>query len=341
VTKLWSTSAGGGEGRIGARQGPVVADGRVYAAAVKGGVYALDLQTGKTVWHYETKLRLSGGPGTGEGLVVVGGLEGDVVALDAATGEQKWMAKIPSEIVAAPTIGMGSVFVHSADGRVTAFDAASGERRWFWNHDVPPLSLRGNDAVTLGPGFVFVGNDDGSVSALSASDGRTLWNLPVAQPEGRTELDRMADVDGTPVLEGSTLFASSFKKQTLAVDAPSGRPIWVSPQGGVGRLGVASDRLVLADSTGAVHAIDKNSGASLWQQPALARRNLTGAVVQGDYAVVGDYDGYLHWLKLENGEFAGRERLSGKALRGAPVVADGVLVAQDINGEVAAFRLGQ
>jgi outer membrane protein assembly factor BamB len=341
VNRLWSTSAGSGEGRMGARQGPVVADGRVYAAAVKGGVRALDLQTGKTVWHYESDLRLSGGPGAGEGLVVVGGLEGDIVALDAATGEQKWTAKIPSEIVAAPTVGLGSVFVHSADGRVTSFDAASGERRWFWTHEVPPLSLRGNDAVVLGPGFVFVGNDDGSVSALSAADGRTLWNLPVAQAEGRTELDRMADVDGAPVLDGSTLFASSFKKQTLAVDAPSGRPMWVTAEGGAGRLGLASDRLVFADPTGAVQAIDKNSGGSLWKQPALARRSLTGAVVQGDYAVVGDYDGYLHWLKLDNGEFAARERVSGKALRGTPVVADGVLVAQDINGELAAFRLGQ
>lgn len=341
VTKIWSANAGKGEGRIGARQGPAVADGRVYAAAMKGGVRALDLQTGKTIWHHETDLRISGGPGVGDGLVVAGGLDGDVIALDAATGEQKWAAKIPSEIVAAPTIGLGSVFVHSADGRVTAFDAASGERRWFWTRDVPTLSLRGNDSVVLGPGFVFVGNDDGSVSALAAADGRSLWNLPVAQPEGRTELDRMADIDGTPVLEGSMLYASSFKKQTLAIDAPSGRPVWLATQGGAGRVALGSDRLVVSDPTGAVHAIDKSSGGSLWAQPALARRNLTGVAVQGDFAVVGDYDGYLHWLKLDNGEFAARARVSGNALRGAPIVADGVLVAQDVDGEVAAFRLGQ
>ncbi|QSX77724.1 outer membrane protein assembly factor BamB [Agrilutibacter solisilvae] len=341
VTRLWSASAGKGEGRIGARQGPAVADGRVYAAALKGGVRALDLQTGKTVWHHESDLLISGGPGVGDGLVVAGGLDGEVIALDAATGEEKWTAKIPAEIVAAPTIGLGSVFVHSADGRVTALDAASGERRWFWTHEPPALTLRGNDAVSLGPGFVFVGNDDGSVTALSATDGHSLWSLPVAQPEGRTELDRVADVDGTPILDGTTLYATSFKKQTLAIDAPSGRPVWVSSEGGVGRLGLGSDRLLVSDPTGNVHALDKSNGASLWKQPALERRNLTGPVVQGDYAVVGDFDGYLHWLKLENGELAARTRLSGKALRGAPVVVDGVLVAQDVDGEVAAYRLGQ
>lgn len=341
VSKLWSTQAGKGEGRTGVRQGPAVADGRVYAAAVKGGVRAFDLQSGKGVWHYESDLRLSGGPGVGDGLVAIGGLDGEVIALDAATGAEKWKAKVPAEVIAAPVIGLGSVFVRSNDGHVTAFDAATGERRWFWVHDVPALSLRGNDSIVLGPGYVFSGNDDGTLSALSATDGRTLWNVPVALQEGRSELDRMADVDGTPVLEGSTLYATSFKKQTVAVDAPSGRAMWVSQFGGAGRLGLASDRLVVANADGSVHALDKNSGASLWQQPALARRNLTGPVVQGDYAVVGDYDGYLHWLKLDNGELAARARVSGNALRGAPVVADGILVAQDVDGELTAFRLGQ
>ncbi|HJW47763.1 MAG TPA: outer membrane protein assembly factor BamB [Lysobacter sp.] len=341
VSKIWSAKAGKGEGRIGARQAPAVADGRVYAAALEGGVRAFDLQTGKPVWHYKSKLRLSGGPGAGDGLVVIGGIDGEVIALDAATGAEKWQAKVPAEVIATPTIGLGSVFVRSNDGRVTSFDAANGERRWFWVYEVPTLSVRGNDAVVLGPGFVFVGNDDGSVSALSATDGRTLWNLPVAQQEGRSELDRMADVDGTPVLEGSTLYATSFKKQTVAIDAPSGRPMWSSQYGGPGRLGVGSDRLVVSDPAGSVYALDKSSGSSLWQQPALARRNLTSPVVQGDYAVVGDYDGYLHWLKLDNGELAARDRIGGDALRGSPVVVDGVLVAQDIDGEVAAFRLGQ
>jgi len=343
VSKIWSANAGKGEGRIGVRQGPVVADGRVFAAAIEGGVHAFDLQTGKQVWEYRTEkkadVRLSGGPGVGEGLVVVGGLDGEVIALDASTGEKKWEAKVPNEVISAPAIGMNMVFVRSNDGRITAFDAASGERRWFWVQEVPMLSLRGNDGPVLGPGFVFVGNDDGTVSALSATDGRPMWEQPVAQPEGRTELDRMADVDGTPVLEGTTLFATSFKKQTLAIDAPSGRPMWSAEHGGAGRIGMASDRLVVTDASGSVFGLDKNSGAALWSQPALARRNVTGAAVQGDFAVVADFDGYVHWLKLEDGAFAARERVGGKAVKAAPVVADGIAIVQNVNGELTAFRL--
>lgn len=341
VAKLWSADAGKGEGRLGVRQGPAIADGRVYAAAIEGGVRAFDLQTGKPVWSYDSKLRLSGGPGTGEGLVAIGGLDGEVIALDASTGAEKWQAKLGSEIIAAPVIGMGMVFVRGNDGRVTAFDAASGERRWFWAHEVPLLSLRGNDAPVLGPGYLFVGNDDGTITALAANDGRPLWEQAVAQPEGRTELDRMADVDGSPVLDNTTLYASSFKRQTIAIDAPSGRPMWASDHGGAGRIGVGSDRLVVSDTNGAVFGLDKAGGNALWQQPGLVRRNITAPAVHGDYAVVGDYDGYLHWLKLDNGEFAARTRVGGDAVRAAPVVVDGILVVQNVDGELSAFRLGQ
>ena len=346
VSRVWSASAGDGEGRIGARQGPVIADGRVYAAAFDGGVRAFDLQTGAEQWSYEPaevedepRVRLSGGPGAGEGLVVVGGLDGEVIALDAATGAEKWTAKVGGEVIAAPVIGGSMVFVRGNDGRVTAFDAASGERRWFWTRVMPALTVRGNDSVVLGPGYVFVGNDDGTVAAISMQDGSLIWEQAVGQAEGRSELERMADVDGTPVLDGAVLYASSFKGQTMAIDAPTGRPLWAHDSGGGGRLGNAGDRVIATDRAGTVWAINKADGGALWQQPALARRNLTGGAVHGDYAVVGDFDGYLHWLRLSDGQFAARAKTGGELLRATPVVADGILVVQNVDGQLSAFQL--
>ena len=339
VSRLWTAKAGSGESRLGLLQAPAIADGRVYAAAVEGGVRAFDLQTGATIWQHKSELALSGGPGAGDGLVVVGSLDGDVIALDAATGSQKWTAKVPNEVIAAPVIGQNTVLVRSNDGRVTAFDAASGERRWFWNHDLPSLSVRGSDAPVLGPGFVFVGNDDGTIAALSLVDGRPLWDQAVGQPDGRTELDRMADVDGAPALDGTTLYASSYKKQTLALDAPSGRPLWSQEHGGSGRVGVASDRVVVADPAGIVWALDKSGGSALWQQAGLARRNLSGAAVQGEFAVVGDVEGYLHWLRLDNGDLGARVRAGRDPVRAAPVVVDGILIVQTSGGDLSAYRL--
>ncbi len=319
VNRIWSANVGKGEGRIGVRQAPAVADGRVYAAAVEGGVHALDLQTGKQVWEYtpakekkKAKLRLSGGPGVGEGLVVIGTLDGQVIALDASNGSEKWRARVPGEIIAAPAVAQGLVFVRSNDGRTTAL---------------------------AGPGVLFIGNDDGTLAALAMQDGRPLWEQTIGTPEGRTELERMADVVGAPVLEGNNLYVTSFKNQTLAIEGPSGRPLWSRDHGGGGGLAVSSGHVVVTDGKGTVYGLDKTSGAAMWSQQALARRSVTGPAIQGDYVVVADYKGYLHWLQMGDGALAAREKSGGDPVVAQPIVAEGVLLVQNVDGKLTAWRL--
>ncbi len=283
--------------------------------------------------------RFSGGPGAGDGLVVVGTLDGRVIALDASNGTEKWRAKVPNEVITAPSIGQGLVLVRTNDGRVTAFDANTGERRWFSTSELPSLTVRGNAPVTIGPGVAFVGNDDGTVTALALNDGRPVWTQTVGSPEGRSELERMADVDGAPVLDGTTLFATSFKGQTVAIEGPSGRPMWKKDNGGAGGLGVTSSYVVVSDKAGTVWGLDRYSGNASWSNPSLARRALTAPAIHGDYAVVGDLDGYVHWLKLDNGEFAARARAGGDPIRARPLVVDGILIVQNVDGQITAFRL--
>jgi len=346
VERLWSVNLGKGEKRIGVRQGPVVADGRVYAAALTGGVDAIDLQTGKRIWNYtpekvkkKPKLRLSGGPGVGEGLVAVGTLDGQVIALDANDGTEKWRAKVPGEVISAPAIGQGMVFVRTNDGRITAFDVGNGTQRWFNPRELPALTVRGNAPITQGPGVLFIGNDDGTVAALAAADGRTIWDQVVGSPDGRTELERMADVDGAPVLEGNTLFVTSYKNQTLAIEGPTGRPLWARDHGGAGGLALSSSYVVVTDPQGGVFGLDKPSGAASWSQTGLARRQLSGPAMQGDYVVVGDLDGYVHWLQQSDGAMAAREKAGGDPIRAQPIVADGIVLVQNIEGKLTAFRL--
>jgi outer membrane protein assembly factor BamB len=340
VKKLWSVSVGKGEKRLGLGQQPAVAEGHVYAAAVAGGVSAFDLESGKQLWNYPSKLNLSGGPGVGSGLVVVGSLKGDIIALDAATGAEQWTAKVSSEVISAPAIGGGMVFVHSSDGRITGFDASNGERSWFYNVDAPPLTVRGNSGITLGPGILFVGGDDGTLTALNMNDGRVMWVTPVAESDGRSELDRMADVDSAPVLEGTLLFASSYKKRTVAIDGPSGEIMWVSEHGGAAGIGVSNSALVISDRDGNVSGLDKNTGGSLWQQSGLVNRTPSAPAVQGDYAVVGDFDGIVHWMRLNDGAFAARSKV-GSAVLGHPVVVNDILLIQSTDGKLTAFTLQQ
>ena len=338
ANRLWSVSVGKGEKDLGIGQYPVIEGGHVYAAAVDGGVSAFDLTTGQSLWHYDSKSRLSGGPGAGGGLVVVGGLKGEVIALDEATGQEKWTAKVNNEVLVAPAIGGGMVFVHSNDGRVTAFDASNGERRWFYSADIPALTVRGTGGMTLGPNILFVSGDNGTLTALNTNDGNLMWSTAVAEPDGRTELERMADVDGDAVLEGTVLYASSYKNHTVAIDGPSGQVLWDSEHGGARGVGISNSAVVIADKNGNVVGLDKNSGGSLWQQSGLLNRNVSAPSVQGDYALVGDFEGVVHWLRLSDGAFAARSKV-GAAVTGKPVVAGDIAVVQSIDGKLTAFSL--
>lgn len=338
VKTLWSASIGTGEKYLGIGQHPVIDNGRVYAAAVTGGVHAFELSSGRPLWSAASDLQLSGGPGAGDGLVVAGSLKGDVIALDAETGQEKWKAKVNNEVLSAPAVGMGMVFVHSNDGRVTAFDAATGERRWFYESELPALTVRGTSGITLGPGLIFVGGDNGKLTALRASDGSLIWSIPVAEPDGRSELERMADVDGETVLDGATLFATSYKNHTVAINGPSGQIMWDSEHGGARGLGTSNSAIVVTDPKGYVSALDKNTGGSLWQQTGLLNRRVSAPTVLGDYAVVGDFEGVVHWIRLSDGAFAARSQV-GAAVSGKPVVADGIVVIQSSDGKLAAFSL--
>lgn len=341
IGKLWSRKFGKGEQRLWIRQAPTVVEGRVYAANLKGQIVALDLQTGRELWQADTGLRLSGGPGAAGGFVVVGSLDGDVVALDADSGAERWRTRVSSEVISRPLLAQGLAVVRSNDGRVFGLDLGEGTRRWVFDRGLPSLTVRGNASPVLGQGLVYLGYDDGTVVALRVQDGLRVWEQIVAEPEGRNELDRMADIDGELQVGLSEVFAISFKGQMLAMDAGTGRPLWNRDTGSHAGLAMLGDRLIAADKAGGVWAIDRNSSSALWRQEALAHRWLTSPALHGDYAVVGDLEGYLHWLSLGTGELAARIRLGKQPIRATPQVSpDGILVAVSIDGELAAYRLG-
>lgn len=343
--RRWSLHLGRGERRLGLHLHPAVDGGVVYATGLTRGVDAVDVQTGQVRWHYQptrtnrTVPMLSGSPAVGEQLVVVGGLDGQIIALDQTTGHERWHAVVPSEVITAAAIGQGLVIVHGVDGRLTALDAQTGAQRWSQPADPPNLTVRGNATVVIGPGVAFVGNDRGAMAMLSLQDGRPVWEQPITTNDGRNELERLADVDGAIVLEGNTLYASSYKNATAALDGPSGRLIWRKDHGGSGGVAVTSGLVIVTDDQGVVWGLDKNSGVATWSQDGLVRRLLSPPGIQGDYVVVGDYKGYLHWLHLTDGALAARMRIGRHALIAPVVDSDGTILVQTARGVLAAIRL--
>ena len=340
VEETWSRGIGDLEGRHGLRKAPAIGDGRVLVGNLEGRVLAFDASSGAEVWEAETGVRISSTAGIGEGMAVFGALDGEVVALDAASGNERWRARVSSEVLAPPAVSRGVVVVRAYDGRTFGLDAATGERRWLYDRGLPTLTLRGNGAPAIAGNTVYAGYDDGRVVALRLEDGSVVWEQVVAVGEGRSDIARMVDVEGLLGIGAGEVYAVSYQGQVAALATESGVPLWSREFSSHGGLQLAGDRVLVSDAAGALFALDRRSGAALWKMDALANRWLTTPVVQGDYAVVGDLEGWLHWIALESGELAGRTRIGRDPIRATPVVsADGTLYAMTVDGDLSALRV--
>lgn len=340
IERAWSTSVGDGAGVTGAGLTPAVAAGRVYFASIDGDLAAFDAGNGRKLWS-KSQDSFSGGPGASDKLVVAGTIDGAVVAFDAETGAETWRTKVSSEVIAAPVVAGETVVVSANDGRTHALKASDGSQIWAVDRGVPMLSLRGNAAPVVTDNLVVVAGANGSVTGLALADGRPVWEQRIGVGEGRTDLERMIDIDGRMALLNGDLFVAGYESGAQALTVDGGRTLWSRDMSSVAGLTAGSDGVFVAASDGAVWALDRRTGGALWKNEILLNRMLSVPVLMGDYVVVGDLEGYLHWLKRSDGEIAARTRLGDAGFGEGLVVVDNVLYAQNRDGSVGAFRLKQ
>jgi outer membrane protein assembly factor BamB len=339
VSESWSTGVGKGAGKTGVRMRPAAADGRLYAASIDGKLVAIDADSGRTLWREDLEHRLSGGPAVSGDLVAVGSLDGDVIGVDATTGAPRWTTRVSSEVISSPIIGDGLVVVRCNDGRLYGLDVADGKQKWVYDRaTVPLLSLRGNASPVMAGGVIYNGSDNGRIGALRASDGSPVWEQMISTGEGRTEVERLNDADGTVIVDGDAVYAAGYRGQVAALSATTGRPLWTRPLSSYTGVDASTSQVFAVDAESVVWSLDRTSGASMWKQDALQNRWLSPPAVQGNYVVVGDLEGYVHWLAIADGAPAARERLSKNPIQARPVVIGDLVVVADINGNVGAYR---
>jgi len=339
VRTLWSTQVGvGSDGQL-VKLVPAVAEGRVFAADRRGRVVAVDAASGKRLWEADTEAPISAGPGIGEGLVLVGTSEGEILALNQENGAIAWRAPVSSEVLAVPQAAAGIVVVATMDGKVTGLDAATGARRWIHDRSVPLLTLRGASTPLLTRSQVISGFASGKLAALDLQDGRLQWEATVAVPRGRSEVERLADISADPVLVGGVVFVVSFQGRIAAVAADSGRIGWARDFSSYTGLAADWDQVYVVDDQSQVWALDTRNGASVWRQDKLRARGVTAPAVSGPAVVVGDFEGYLHWLGRDDGEFMARVRVDDNGVVMPPVVAEDVIYVLGKGGSLKALKI--
>jgi outer membrane protein assembly factor BamB len=337
---IWDRDGGDGTGETGNALRLWHQDGVIVSVDYEGEVLALQAETGQQLWEQDLDTPIITGAGGGMDMVLVGTQQGEVVALSLTEGQEKWRATLTSEVLARPIADDNVVVVRTADGRLTGLNAETGDRLWSYQRNVPLLSLRGASAPQIADGKALVGYDNGKLVALSLSDGKVTWEKNIAVPRGRTELDRLVDIDADPVVKDGTVYVVTYQGSAAGVDLTSGEVMWrrdMSSQ--LGLDVVPYDAVYITDEDGFIWAVQDGTGDALWRQTRLIRRLVTAPTVVGDYIVMGDLEGYLHFLSQDDGRFVSRIQLGKSAINSQPVVVGNTVYVNDVEGRISAIQV--
>jgi len=341
VRTVWQRRVGSGAGKLFLKLRPAIGDDRVYAATRDGRVQAFDARTGETVWDTDTDSPLSGGPGIGDGLVLLGTSEGEVLALGEKDGEIKWRARVSSEVLSSPEARGGVAVTRTIDGKLFGLNTDDGTRLWVYDRTTPVLTLRGTSSPALAEGAAIAGFDNGQVVAIALGNGQPLWETRVAVPRGRTELERMVDIDADPIILDNTVYAVTYQGQIAALELFSGEVIWRRDMSSHAGLGVGPKNVYVTDDASHVWALDRSNSASMWRQSKLEARRVSPPAVFNEFVVVGDLEGYVHWLRKEDGQFVARVRVDSDGIVAAPVATPFAVYVYGSGGELAALQVAQ
>jgi outer membrane protein assembly factor BamB len=317
---------------------PALAGNTVILAGSDGTLVRAEADSGRQIWRTKAGMDLTAGVGTDGNFIVVGGDKGMLLAFDM-DGKALWKQQLSSEILSSPVVGQGIVVARSVDNRIVGFDAATGQKKWTVQRAAPPLTLRLAPGMVVHDKDVIIAQPGGKLLSLLLATGAPRWEVEVGVARGATELERMTDIGGYPVVFEGDVCAVSYQGRAGCWDVTNGSPRWsrdLSSEAGV----AVDQRFVFAsDDKGAVYAYNRDGGTSAWKNDKLAFRRLSTPVSYGRTVAVGDYQGYVHFLSREDGAFLARAATDGSAISSTPIVSGSNLIFQTQNGTVTAIAV--
>lgn len=360
ISRLWKFTAGKGVSDFYLKLKPVFNKDTGYIVDYKGHLKAFTVNTGKIIWETDLNIPASGGLTLTNAKLILGTSKGEVIALDANNAKELWRTQLSSEILARPAVAKGIVVVKTIDGRVYGLNIANGVQSWVYDRTVPRLTLRGSSTPLISNDIVITASDSGKLAALTLKQGKLLWETTIAVAQGRNELERVIDIDVDPVIVDDVIYVAGYQGRIAAVKISSGQLLWSRDFSTYSGLYVDAYRVYISDSIGQVWALNRYNGSTIWRQDKLLRRQLTAPEAYDNYIVVGDYDGYLHWLNREDGKLIARKQINGhdfiiddeesdkktnllfskwNNVLVRPMLINGLLLALDRVGHLEAFQI--
>lgn len=340
LTTLWSINTGKGTDGRRLSLVPAHQNGQLFVADARGLVTAVNASDGRVLWQRDTKLPLSGGPEVSGTRLVLGTTNGELLALAVADGSELWRAQVGSEILSIPRLAGEQVILHTLNDSIFGFNATSGEELWHYDFQAPILTLRGSSTPLILGDHALVGVSGGRLAKVELATGLPEWITTVTPPRGRSELERIADLNATPVVAEQTIYVAAYNGDLAALDLTSGAVLWRRALSSYAGLTLADGTLYVTDADDIVWAAKPDDGAGLWKQEALRYRILSAPAVVGNTVLVGDLEGYVHLLARSDGRLQGRARLAKGAIQAPPMVIGGRVIVLGADGTLSASTLG-
>lgn len=362
ITPLWALKTGDVPKYAYAQLPPVVSGNRVYIASIAGKVSAFNIDKGKAIWTHKIEGKIAGGPGFGSGQIFVANSKAEVISLSQQDGTELWRTKISSEMLSTPLFANDSLYVQTIDGKITSLNVHTGKLNWVYTHDTPRLTLRGTASPIIIGNQVISGFADGKLVSIDAKKGELLWSTTIVTPKGRTDLERLSDIDGEIQSSGNTVYVIGYQGKIAAISAADGSIQWSRKLSSFNGLAFANGHIYISDVESKVWALDARTGATLWRQEGLMGREISTPETIDNAVVVADFDGYVHWLSEEDGHFLARESMKDvwesynptyydtldeelenqkhhRVVSVKPFAANNILLVRDNDGALIAFRV--
>ncbi|MEZ5565369.1 MAG: outer membrane protein assembly factor BamB [Gammaproteobacteria bacterium] len=338
IKKAWHAGLGAESEHLRLALQPASDGSRIFAAAHDGKVSAFDAVKGKRLWRRKTKLQLSGGPATDGAVVVIGSSNGEVVALNTEDGTERWRHSVSSEVLAAPVLADGLALVRTVDGKLTALELTDGTQRWFVQQIMPRLTVRGTGAPVVIKNTVYCGFDNGRLASYALADGSEGWDVLLDPPAGRTEIERLSDINSTVRAIGDDLYVVGYRGQVSAVAAESGQALWSQDVPSYEGLAVDLQNVYVSGSHSELFALSRHTGTEAWKQEVVKNRDISGPAAFKNSVVVGDFEGYVHFFDATTGDLQARVRAGGDRVTSPPLVVNEMIYVQTDGGDLTAFR---
>lgn len=339
VEVLWDESFGGSDPDKQLKLKTAILDNSIFTVDSYGELSSFSLKDGDDNWSVDLKREITAGIGVSDSALYLGTRGGHLLALNPENGELKWNKRLNTAILASPVTSSGVVVIQTVDGKVFALDEKTGKQLWQYKKEEPSLSLRGTSSPIPISNIIITGFATGTIAALSLDTGKQLWELPVSLPSGRNEIERLSDVDARPIINKFRLFVASYHGKLVCIDIRSGEKLWSRDLSVFSDMSIDNENIYVLDDRGVMHAFDQEAGSTVWQQAQFYGRNPSPPVVVGDKIVVGDIEGYVHWLNTVDGLILGRVQIADSPIVAPARINNTTAYINTVDGDLAAVTI--